>query len=809
VEAYDTGVTGRAITPLVEQRDLLERSLSGLDELVGQTGRDLVSPAEAVAEELPTATPTPVETIVDINTATEEELLQVPGIGRTFVQRIIAERANARFTDLDNLVARIKGAGDWFKDNIGPHFKFQPEIESKATEAVGVDPAQFVDASKIQDDLIDAIGSPGSGDSFSGDTDFTHLNDAIQDYQRSIHDGDTPEQALASFKRTLARRMGGWSETLTEDDVNARVQALFDARPMPQDTAFYSSVEARDIDTFTLLDNSKPGDIINPHLLEDAQGYVKGRIEPIDHSYSYGGRTVDVRILTPQGTKALAPEAFEDRIYTPKVAIFSNEYRYQIVEVDKEQRLITVVAKPLSELEDAKVTEPPTLYTGPTTVAQDAATRVRPDDWLTWMYKDSREAIPKYAEQHGMTVNEYLDYITKQFQNEFADTTVKTRISPQILSKVLDDGRFKSQVEVGRSGGYFDAEYRKAVDKTLFNFAEDGPDAERPIYGYITKADEIVDAGDQEQYGSAIIILKDSASAKTTMTMDDSLLTMQGSRLPNTFLARPLEQIDWTVTRYDLRDPFDVPFLGGKSYVEAQIHGGVGLSDIDHIVFTMGKPAGTLIKKLDAAGIPWEVSGESFQKLDVVVSEYGNAVPQIITGTYKYGAGFKVDGWEEFWPHQLLRLDPEDPLAKSIVDYYNNWMKGAKDSQSWYGTVNSAFRGEDAFYRNAMLERHLTLEQAKQQLADARAIEQLYEDRKGLLEAARKLAFNRNEGGSGTISLHTLSPAEQAELELIDKRAELQKLLQKQARGGGMDIVEQRRLEALQAELAKLASAPS
>jgi hypothetical protein len=44
----------------------------------------------------------------------------------------------------------------------------------------------------------------------------------------------------------------------------------------------------------------------------------------------------------------------------------------------------------------------------------------------------------------------------------------------------------------------------------------------------------------------------------------------------------------------------------GPDYIEAQVHGGVMLSDIERIVFDR-TPSEDIASKLDGLGIPWEV----------------------------------------------------------------------------------------------------------------------------------------------------------------------------------------------------------
>lgn len=60
---------------------------------------------------------------VDLNTATLDELCQVPGVGRTRAQRILELRdARGRFASVDDLGA-VKGIGGKTLEQLRPHFR--------------------------------------------------------------------------------------------------------------------------------------------------------------------------------------------------------------------------------------------------------------------------------------------------------------------------------------------------------------------------------------------------------------------------------------------------------------------------------------------------------------------------------------------------------------------------------------------------------------------------------------------------------------------------------------------------------------
>lgn len=227
------------------------------------------------------------------------------------------------------------------------------------------------------------------------------------------------------------------------------------------------------------------------------------------------------------------------------------------------------------------------------------------------------------------------------------------RVPGHVLGQVLSEGRLKSQFETGTSRGRLDQDWRgrsefqhfgydhpSAREHGFFNAGEDEderdqPGAEhpaqaRPIYGYL--AHDPVRNDLAAQYGEHTLVLKKPRIwHRTSASFGDSLSTDQSygpqpvhqitlhAANPNGFWDdlhysrnRPSGDSDEEMLRHKLRywgehHPDDP----GRTYTEAQFHGGVHLNDIHYAILRrdglgQGDPNwGALKEHLSRASIPW------------------------------------------------------------------------------------------------------------------------------------------------------------------------------------------------------------
>ena len=202
---------------------------------------------------------------------------------------------------------------------------------------------------------------------------------------------------------------------------------------------------------------------------------------------------------------------------------------------------------------------------------------------------------------------------------------IRTRVpSFETLEKIIDDGRFKNQLEVGKSRGSYSPRDRRRATKSLFFVQETVEDAEHEFYGYLGSKDALDDfknTGSEDTYGTYISVkFKDDIKDYTTMTVGDSLAAALDNQLIPTKVTDvkhfPVRDYDYArrYEKYQKIKDIDVENMSIKksikeihsSYIETQMHGGVTLDMIDSIDILEEELASipdSLIRKLEKNGI--------------------------------------------------------------------------------------------------------------------------------------------------------------------------------------------------------------
>jgi len=202
-------------------------------------------------------------------------------------------------------------------------------------------------------------------------------------------------------------------------------------------------------------------------------------------------------------------------------------------------------------------------------------------------------------------VDEFVDWIK--------ESDLAIQIEPRSLSKVMKDGRFKTQFETGTSGGLKDLDIRRYEELRRFGVPVDADDRLRPIYGHIQNSSRVNTTVDQ--YGSARVVLKQEVKERATYTTQDSLASQD--------IPFPVTQPN---TDYVRVDKWKWPPDYGQNYVETQIHGGLSIDDIAEVIFDTSapsykEPTKTLLKQLDDAAIPYRFvkrAGDTLDELEFV-----------------------------------------------------------------------------------------------------------------------------------------------------------------------------------------------
>jgi hypothetical protein len=185
-----------------------------------------------------------------------------------------------------------------------------------------------------------------------------------------------------------------------------------------------------------------------------------------------------------------------------------------------------------------------------------------------------------------------------------------------VLDSILDDGKVKSIFELDDEWkGEQYREHRTAYEKVAFGYDATTPPEIRPVSGIVYPSemnDKLIDTFGNN-YGSVQLVLKDDVKSRTTVTIGDSLDKWQrptpiGGQVPRTFDLATMAQ---SSVKFSGRgeNALTKETFWGFTYVEAQVHGGVKLSDIDKIVihYPQWIDMEATTNRLNEMGIAWEV----------------------------------------------------------------------------------------------------------------------------------------------------------------------------------------------------------
>ena len=204
---------------------------------------------------------------------------------------------------------------------------------------------------------------------------------------------------------------------------------------------------------------------------------------------------------------------------------------------------------------------------------------------------------PKFKEKERLTSSELsskeLNLGREQLQ-QVATSPITIRVESQKMKEIIKDGRFKSFDEQPATTNPSETNYREGrfdLEKGLWGLPTDSLS---PIYGYFDTPLQSGLDNTTTQYGDIKVVLKDSVAGRTTISPGDSAnhgltpVLVTDARKGNL----SLEQVDsayrsrhfqrnYTSVSQPIRSVRPIGFE--IDYFEAQVHGGVSLSDIKSV----------------------------------------------------------------------------------------------------------------------------------------------------------------------------------------------------------------------------------
>lgn len=208
---------------------------------------------------------------------------------------------------------------------------------------------------------------------------------------------------------------------------------------------------------------------------------------------------------------------------------------------------------------------------------------------------------PNYVDRLKAPTPSVMERIENTLRETMADAKLSMRIPSGVISKILDDGRFKSQFETNTSHGSLAPDMRAKAETNMFGYPKNLPPAERPVYGYLSPSGD--DHNGPKHYGDIKAVFKDELKSRATFTYADSLGPGIGKQeVAPSLVSDPkwysAGQYNWHESNLKNIRP----------YPEVQYHGGVSIDDIDYVL--LPQPMPTVETQLKQKGITYYIDPE-------------------------------------------------------------------------------------------------------------------------------------------------------------------------------------------------------
>jgi hypothetical protein len=214
-----------------------------------------------------------------------------------------------------------------------------------------------------------------------------------------------------------------------------------------------------------------------------------------------------------------------------------------------------------------------------------------------------------------VTVEQIKAELSKRAKKWADDATPFVRVKKGTLTKILKDGRFKSQFETESSGGTYSPRIRADYETKAFKYNENLNPKDRPIYGYASPTKEGVYKNPRDpkstfdpvgMYGRIRIRLKNRARNRSTITFDDSLGSID-YLVPSPMNNASQKSLFLTKDISGMMDSLETQDVDNSRYVEIQVHGGVTIDDISKVFFPADFDVTPELKEqLKKKGIKWQ-----------------------------------------------------------------------------------------------------------------------------------------------------------------------------------------------------------
>lgn len=281
-----------------------------------------------------------------------------------------------------------------------------------------------------------------------------------------------------------------------------------------------------------------------------------------------------------------------------------------------------------------------------------------------------QKAVTRAAERNNMTPQE-IEQLGNQAMAQLAQSNVAIQVDQNTVDALLETGYFKTQFETGATGkgGTLDLAFRRRAEAKGLGIPAEVTADQRPVYGYLAVSDK-AQWRMQQEYGGLTFVLDDSVRQRTTIAVGDSLDNFDSGFA----IAAPIDAPTIRSWGHETQNVLDYAKSGNADefalnvgHVEAQVQGGVKLSDVRAVLDPKSTLTPEQIQRLEAQGIR-VVQGEAATVQNLGQAATGAAVPTM----REYDATVPALDYEAILQQIQRRIQNPYELQKLAGDF-NPW----------------------------------------------------------------------------------------------------------------------------------------